>query len=180
MSFSDPEKNIRQFELTPGMYVADFGAGSGFYTINAAQEVGSKGRVYAIDIQNDLLSRIQQVAIAQELDNVELVWGDLEKEGGSTLKDSSVDAVLISNLLFQVEDMNSLISEAKRILKNNGKVLVIDWSDTFGGLGPQKDDIVPEHIARNLFEENGFRIERGILAGAHHYGFIARKWSKSS
>ncbi len=175
MSFSDPEKNIRQLELEPGMTVADFGAGSGFYTINAAQEVGREGKVYAVDVQKELLSRIQQTARAQELSNVELAWGDLEKPGGSTLRDSSVDAVILSNILFQVEDQEVVLDEVKRVLKSGGRVLVIDWSDSFGGLGPQEKDIIPEHEVRKMFEDRGFNMGRSILAGAHHYGFVAFK-----
>ena len=177
MQFSDPEKNIRQFELEPGMMVADFGAGSGFYTINAAQEVGSSGKVYSIDIQKDLLSRIQHTAREYELDNVEILWGDLEMDKGSTLGDGSMDAVIASNLFFQLDKSkrDSVIKEAGRILKPKGKMLVIEWSDSFGGLGPTPQDIIPENILRNMFESNGFVIERNILGGAHHYGFIARK-----
>jgi len=175
MNFSDPEKNIRQFELEPGMVVADFGAGSGFYTINAAQEVGTSGKVYAVDLQKELLSRIQSTARAQELSNVEISWGDLEKIGGSKLASDSVDAVIMSNLLFQVEDQNVVLDEAMRILKDKGKILVIDWSDTFDGLGPQESDIIPEHKVREMMEEKGFKMGRSILAGAHHYGFVAHK-----
>ena len=60
--FSDPEKNIEQFSLGKGMHVADFGTGSGFYALAAAEAVGETGRVYAIDVQKDLLEKLKKEA----------------------------------------------------------------------------------------------------------------------
>ena len=65
--FSNPEKNIEQLGLTPGMKVADLGSGSGFYTIASARLVGTSGLVYSIDIQKDLLTRIKTEASKQKL-----------------------------------------------------------------------------------------------------------------
>ncbi len=175
MSFSDPDKNISHLDLLAGMHVADFGSGSGFYTIAAAQEVGKSGVVYAVDIQKDLLTRTQRFAREQELANIEIVWADLEKENGSTLSPQSLDAVVLSNTLFQIENKEALVKEAYRVLKIGGKLLVIDWSDSFGGLGPKTEDIVPEHAVRTICEEVGFTIGKTVDAGAHHYGFIAVK-----
>ena len=175
MSFSDPQKNIQQFELDPGMTVVDLGSGSGFYAIHAGQEVGLSGRVIAVDIQKDLLERIKSTAREYELSNIEVLLVDLEGEQGLKLKAGSVDAVIASNLFFQIENKEYVVKDIHRILKVRGKVLVIDWSDSFGGLGPSANNIVPEHVLRGLFEKNGFVTERQIMAGAHHYGFIVRK-----
>ncbi|OHA27020.1 MAG: hypothetical protein A3D52_00970 [Candidatus Taylorbacteria bacterium RIFCSPHIGHO2_02_FULL_44_36] len=170
--FTDPEKNLEQFDLQKGMWVADFGAGSGFYVLTAARLVGDKGKVLAIDIQQALLTRLKKEAVAKKILNIEIVWGDLEKEGGAKLKDSSVDRIIVSNLLFQIEKKECLAREAARVLKPNGKILAIDWTDSFGGLGPQEKDIFGKEKAQTLFEAVGFSLERTIDAGAHHYGLV--------
>jgi len=54
-------------------------------------------------------------------------------------------------------------------------VLVVDWTDSFGGLGPQPDDILSEDAARAMFEEVGLAFEKNIDAGEHHYGIIFKK-----
>src|SRR3989338_5671081 len=101
MAFSDPAKNIQQFGLGSHMRVADLGAGSGAYTIAAARAVPS-GAVYAVDIQQGLVSRVKQSAAERGLTNVFPVWGDLEEAGGSKLADNAADAVIVANTLFQV------------------------------------------------------------------------------
>jgi ubiquinone/menaquinone biosynthesis C-methylase UbiE len=177
MRFSNPEENIEQFRLEPRMLVADFGAGSGEYTIASARAVGVRGMVYAIEIQQDLLSRIKNTASKEGLDNVEAVWGDIEELGGSGLQEQTVDAVIVSNVLFLAEEKDVLVQEISRVLKQNGKVLVVEWKDSFGGLGPQSDKIVPLTEAKDLFKKHNFNLQYEIQAGAHHYGVVFKRSS---
>ena len=141
---------MEKFKLEPGMLVADFGAGGGGHTLPSARAVGSRGMVYAIDIQQELLSRIKNNANKEGLSNVETVWGDVETSGGSGLQDNTVDAVIVSNVLFLVENKKGLVQEISRVLKQSGKALVIDWKDSFGGLGPQSEAIIPLQEAVDL------------------------------
>ncbi|HJN62973.1 MAG TPA: methyltransferase domain-containing protein [Candidatus Paceibacterota bacterium] len=174
MAFTDPKENLKELNLNDGMVVADLGAGVGNYTMLASKEVGS-GKVYAIDVQNGLLEKLQNDAIQKGISNIEIIWANLEKEAGSKLADNSVDAVIISNILFLIEDKNSFIAEAKRILRTGGEALVVDWSDSFSGLGPQQEHILSEEDAQKLFKDNNFEIKKILFdAGEHHYGFIAK------
>ena len=176
--FANPQENLEKFGLSPGTIVADLGAGSGHYAFAAAKMVKGmemEGKVYAIDVQKDLLDKIKNEANREHLTNIEIIWGNAEKIGGTKLKEASVDAVISSNIFFQVEDRETFAKEIARILKPNGRLLFIDWSDSFGGIGPKADVIVKEDQAKSFFEKNGFVIERGIQAGSHHYGLVIRK-----
>ena len=174
MAFTNPENNLSELGLSDGMTVADLGAGIGEYSLLASKLVGS-GKVYAFDIQNTLLLKLKKEAEHKNLSNIEIIRVDLEKERGTPLKDNSVDALIISNTLFLVEKKDVLIVEAKRILRQSGKALVIDWADSFGGLGPQPENVFLEDKAHKLFKDNGFEIEKVLFdAGEHHYGFVAR------
>ena len=86
--FSDPASNLAKLGVIDGMKVVDIGAGSGFYSIEAARKVGSSGRVYAVDVQKDLLERLRSHGAAQGLRNIEIVWGNAEKIGGTKLRES--------------------------------------------------------------------------------------------
>jgi ubiquinone/menaquinone biosynthesis C-methylase UbiE len=173
--FSDPQKNIEQCSIQVGMEIADIGAGSGFYTIAAAKSLMATGRVYAVDAQKDLLTKIKNSAVSQGLYNVEVIWGDIEKPSGTHLREASIDLVLLSNILFQVENKSGLLSEVKRILKPGGRVLVVDWTDSFGGLGPEPKKVVLKNTVQEMFEKNGYHLDREISAGSHHYGIIFKK-----
>ncbi len=175
MAFSDPKNNIKQFGLHSGQIVADLGAGIGAYSIEAAKEVGESGRVYAVEVQKELLVNIRNTARQEGVSNIEVIWGDVERNGKTKIRDNVVDAVVASNILFQVEDRSGFTEEVKRILKPRGKVLVIDWEGSFNGTGPSPDSVFSYDDARTLFEENGFLFVKNISAGDHHYGFIIVK-----
>ncbi|PIQ92526.1 MAG: hypothetical protein COV70_00335 [Parcubacteria group bacterium CG11_big_fil_rev_8_21_14_0_20_39_22] len=172
--FNDPSEAIRLFELESGMNVADLGCGAGSYSIPAAKAVRPDGVVYAVDVQKDLLSKLKNNLANEHISNIEVIWGDLEKIGGTKLRDFSADAVIVANVLFQVEDKKTFALEVKRILKTGGKLLVIDWTDSFGGLGPHSGSVFSSSQARVLFEENNFFLEREVSAGDHHYGLVFR------
>jgi len=175
--FSDPEKNIEQFSLGKGMYVADFGAGSGFYSFAAAKEVGETGKVYAVDVQKDLLEKLKNEARKmRHLANIEIIWADIEHLGGTRLREGSMDAVIAANIFFQIENKDGACMEIRRILKNNGRALVVDWSASFNNMGPHADHVFSKDAAMKLFEKHGFTLDREIVAsGAQHYGIIFRK-----
>jgi len=172
--FSDPQKNIKQFGLEEGMVVADFGAGAGAYALVLAKRVGSTGKVFAVDVQKDLLAKLANSAKMEGLNNIEIIWGDIDEEYGSRLKEASLDAVVVSNILFQVEKKENLVKETKRVLKPGGRVLVVDWSESHGGLGPRPEDVILEKTTREMFEKIGFSYEDNIDAGNYHYGMILK------
>ena len=169
--FSDPVKNLKAFGLREDSIVADLGAGTGYYSL-ALGPLIPRGKVYAVELQKDFLTTIQSRAAEAHLNNVETIWGNVEKLGGTKLGDNTADAVIASNILFQVEDKEGFILEIKRILKPKGRVLLIDWSESSI---MQKINLVSKDKARNLFEKKGFTLEREINTGEHHYGMILIK-----
>ena len=131
--FAHPARNVAVLGVDTGMTVVDFGAGSGAYVYAIAERLQGTGHVYAIDVQQDLLRRIKNESHKRGYQNVEIIWGDLEKQGGSKIAERHVDLVLISNLLFQVEDKKALYAEAWRILKPTGRLAIIDQVDLLAG-----------------------------------------------
>lgn len=169
--FTDPVKNLKAFGLREDSIVADLGAGTGYYSI-ALGTLVPKGKVYAVELQKDFLDTVKRKVSELRLNNVEIILGNAEKLGGTKLGDGAVDAVIASNILFQVEDKEKFIEEIKRILKPKGRVLLIDWSESSIMNGTA---IIPKDNAREMFEKKGFVSEREIDAGAHHYGIIFKR-----
>lgn len=157
------------------MSVADFGAGNGYYALLLAEKVGNTGKVYCIDIQADMIQKLQREAESKGLHNIEVITNNIEKEKGSTLPKDSEDVVLIANTFFMIDHKDLVAAEAYRILRPKGRLLFIEWSDSYAGMGPHKDHVVKREDAEKIFKEAGFALERQIDAGEHHYGLVFRK-----
>ena len=122
--FLNPNEVLNQIELRENMIAADFGCGSGGWVIPLAKRL-KEGRIYAIDILEEPLSTLKGKAEHEEVLNLVLLRGDIEK--GVKVPDSICELVLVTNLLFQAQDKNKVLSEAKRVLSPGGKILVVDW-----------------------------------------------------
>lgn len=173
MNFTNPTIHIDALGLNPGDVVVDLGAGSGAYAKVAAKAVTARGTVYAIDLNRDLLTRLKQDATGEHLPNIDTVWGDIERENGVQLTSHIADAILLCNTLFMVEDKGGLLKEIQRLLKPKGKVLIVEWSDSHGGVGPHKDHVFSEEEAKTLFSTHGFTISHISDDASYHYRFVA-------
>lgn len=169
--FTDPVKNLKAFGLREDSIVADLGAGTGYYSV-ALGMLMPKGKVYAIELQKDFLDTIKRKVLEAHLNNIEIILGDVEKIGGTKIADDTVDAVVASNILFQVKNKEKFIEEIKRILKTKGKVLLIDWSESPAMSG---NAIFSKDKALEMFKKKSFVVDREIDAGDHHYGMILIK-----
>lgn len=175
MAFANPKKIIEELALSAGQEVADFGAGAGHYALAAADKVGGEGAVYVIDIQQELLTKAKSHASDAQLKALHFIQGDLEEDQGSHLKDDLVDAVIIANVLFQIENKEACLKEAYRVLKPGGALLITDWSDSFGGIGPQPEYLLSKDKAIALVESTGFEKTREFDAGGYHWGLLFKK-----
>ncbi len=170
-----PEVVSTNFHLRQGDKIADFGAGKGYFMKTLSNFVGPEGRVYACEIQKGMVEAITDLAQSERLGNVEPIWCDLEALNGTKLDDGILDVGILVNTLFILEDKDTAIEEMKRTLRSGGKLFVIDWTESFGGLGPHPTQVVDEDTAKDIFEAHGFVFERDFDAGDHHYGLAFRR-----
>ncbi len=165
--FINPNEILNQINLKNEMIVADFGAGSGEWSLPVAKIV-DKGRVYALDILEEPLSILKKRAIDEGIFNIQTKIVNLEKEKGSSLGDDSVDFIIISNILFQIDFKEQIIKEAIRIIKKQGHILIIDWKkhDKFG---PTQNQVISETNLEILTKKAGLKINNKIDGGDYHY-----------
>ncbi len=173
MQFLDPAATIAQISIPKDGRVADFGAGAGYVAVALAEQVGEDGVVYVVDIQQELLTKVTHLARQEHIDTFEYIHADLEEEKSTGIPDHTLDAVVVSNVLFQVQDKRAVLAEAARVLKKGGVLLVVDWRDSFGNMGPTAEMVLREEDARTLIEEAGFVAVEDIDAGSYHYGIVA-------
>jgi ubiquinone/menaquinone biosynthesis C-methylase UbiE len=173
--FVEPGTVSSHFHLREGDKVADFGAGSGHFMKPLSALVGKSGSVYLCEIQRNLVDALGIRANELHLTNVHPMWCDFEAPGGIKLGDDTLDAGLLSNTLFQLTNKEVSLREVARVLRKGGKLFIIDWTDSFGGMGPQPGHVVTETEAKATAEKAGLSFEHTFPAGDHHYGLVFRK-----
>lgn len=115
---------IRHLRLQPGQAIADVGAGTGFFSLLMAREVGATGRVYAVDIAKNFVDASVQRAREQGLDNV---IGVVNDQQSVHLPPASVDLVFISDTYHHFEYPQATLRSIHSALKPNGELVIIDF-----------------------------------------------------
>ncbi|MBN1896293.1 MAG: class I SAM-dependent methyltransferase [Candidatus Aenigmarchaeota archaeon] len=114
------EKELKSLGLKAGHNILDFGCGSGVYTFAAAKIVGDEGTVHAVDIHPTVIYDIESRALKLGIRNIDTIYSDLETGIGR----GSVDMVIFYDVLRKAEKRRELLSEAHRVLKKSGTLLV--------------------------------------------------------
>ncbi len=161
--FLNPIKVINEIPLEKEMSIADFGCGSGGWVIPLAKKV-KDGKIYALDVLEEALSALKGNADLERVYNIRTVHCDVER--GTELQEDLFDLVIMSNLLFQVEDKDGTIEEGYRVLKKGGRLLVVDW---VVGENPS-EDIIDKKI-----KEKNFKKIKSIDAGKQHFAILYEK-----
>ena len=170
--FFSPENVLKTMEINNGVRdIADFGCGYGTFTIPAAKLV--KGKVYAIDIDKNMVKETQRKAKKNKLNNIEAITRDfLEK--GTGLENESVDYVMLFNIL-HAEEPEKLLKEAYRILRNNGKIGIIHWNYDNTPRGPSMEIRPKPEQCIEWASSVGFNSPKKYDLKPHHYGIVMSK-----
>lgn len=152
------------------MMAVDLGCGSGEWTIPLA-EMLENGKVYAVDLLEEPLSVVKSKARDKGLKNIELVRSDIEGLIPRLLS-NSLDLVLMTNMLFQIKNRKAVFDEACRVLKPQGRVLIIEWKENATIGPPQK---VTKGDLEKLAAESGFSLVNEFNSGNFHYGLVLKK-----
>jgi len=115
--FQNPRRSLEKARLREGMSMVDYGCGPGSFTIPAAELVGGKGKVFAVDIHPLAIRAVKQKASRKGLENVETV---LVRGYDTGIEESSIDRVLLIDTIHLIEDPDALFREVHRMLKPNG------------------------------------------------------------
>lgn len=177
VKFIDPPSIINKIGVAEGMWVADFGCGTGYFTFPLARKVGLGGRVYSFDILKEKVETIESQAKLMGLNNIIVKRANLELENGSKLESGTQDWIFLVNILFQIPDDNkaAVLQEAKRALKVGGKILIIDWNQEDASFGPARNLKITEEEVAELAGKTDLSVLDGIKVGDFHFGIILAK-----
>lgn len=167
--FINVSEILNYLDVEQGMTAAEFGCGSAAFATALAKKL-KRGRMYALDIQEEKLSALRGRAHHDNLHNIIAIRCDLAVVNGSTLPSDGLDVVLITNLLFQVENKDTILKEAKRVLNKGGQMLVIDWLKQ-GPFSPKTGMIAPEEL-KKIADDLDFSVKKEFAVGDYHYGIL--------
>jgi len=141
--------------VQPGETVADIGAGTGYFAMPMAQITGAKGKVYAVDVQAEMLDWIRKKIEATGLGNIQLVHAEAT---ATTLPDAACDLFFIANVWHELDDRAAVLREANRILKPSGRIAILDWRpDVERIAGPPLEHRLSTETAREDLRQAAFR-----------------------
>ena len=145
--------------VRPGAAVADIGAGGGFFTSRLARAVGPNGRVFAVDIDDKALERLQKRLEEDGVRNVTIVKGTIDDP---KLPERVLDAALIVNAYHEMEQHQAVMSALRRALKPDGRLVIVEPVRDSRRGRPRSDqerdhEIDPEYVLQDA-RAAGFRI----------------------
>ena len=175
IKFIDPDFVLDQVDVHPGMKVADFGCGTGYFSLAVARLIGEEGIVYALDILPQRLESVASNAKNSNLTNIVVRRANLENKDGSKLEGDSLDLVIIKDMLFQNKKKKEILEEARRVVKAGANILVVEWKMATANIGPDVSLRISRDALFDLAQQANLSVLKDIDAGNFHFGLLLGK-----
>lgn len=151
-----PDLVIAAAALSPGMTVADIGAGTGYFSVRLAPEVGATGKVIAADVEPKLVAHLAKRATEAALPQIEARQIPLDGPG---LNPAEVDRVLIVDTYHHIDGRLAWFAALKPAFKPGGKLVIVDFLPGELPVGPPPDGKIPPEQVKDELIKAGYAIE---------------------
>ena len=150
----ESEENVSQaienMNIQPGERIADIGAGSGYYAFRMARQV-PEGKVFAVDLQPEMLEIMRRKIAREGIENVELVRGS---ETSPDLPANSVDLVIMVDVYHELSHPREVMQEVVKALKPDGRFVLLEYR--------MEDPTVPIKRLHKMWEEQAVKEMRAV------------------
>jgi tRNA A58 N-methylase Trm61 len=123
-SEEEPDRALDALRLKPGMVVADIGAGVGYMSLRMAKRVGPSGKVYANDLQPEMLAKLRENAAKGQINNVVTVLGDV---ADPKLPPNTMDLVLLVDVYHEFSQPQQMLRKIRETLKPDGRLVLLEY-----------------------------------------------------
>jgi len=166
--WENPDKILGLVEIKLDFVAADLGGGTGFFTVPIAERAK---KVYAIDLQEEMLRIIEQKIRKQRIKNIGPL---LSKENKVPLEDESIEFLISVNTLHEFSHIEKMIKEMYRVLKPKGKMLIVDFKKEKTIFGPPVAIRISKEEAIMHFKKNGLNTLK-TMDLPFHYALVFSK-----
>lgn len=153
----DPARAIQLLGLRPGDVVADLGAGSGYMSVRLARAVGPSGRVYAVDIQPEMIALVERRARDEQLGNIVPVLGAADDPH---LPDGAVDLVLMVDVYHELQYPERVLERLGRALSSRGRLVLLEYRKEDPSIPIREEHKMSVEEARAELAASGYRLVR--------------------
>ena len=150
-------ESFQQLKLTEGMNVCDLGCGNGYWTLPIARDVGKDGKVYAVDIQREMLQKLRQRSSKYKLDNIKPVLGKVDDPN---LPANKMDLVLMVDVYHEFSHPESMLWGIRRSLNSKGVVALLEYREEDPGVPIKPLHKMSKRQIMKEYTANGFKLVR--------------------
>jgi len=154
-AYQKPHEVITALKLKEGEVVADIGAGSGYFTFRMAHHVSNAGRVYAVDVNPDMIVHLNRRIRDLKLTNVVTI---LAAPDDPLLADGSIDRFFICDTWHHIENRDRYLALLKMMLKPGGQIVMVDFKKEQTPMGPPLEMRIDRADLVKEMETNGFKV----------------------
>ena len=156
--WQQPQKVIAALKLQPGAIVADLGSGGGYFTFRLAEAVEPGGKVYAVDVDPDMVELVAKTAKDKGQTNIETI---LAKPENPSLPKAGVDLIFTSNTYHHIDNRVAYFTNLRRFLRPGGRVAIVEF-DRRGWLAGLLRHYTPSEFIQREMEQAGYRLRENF------------------
>jgi SAM-dependent methyltransferase len=162
-----PQQVLDALQLSKGSVVADIGAGGGYFTEKLCRRVGASGHIYATDVQDVMIRKLEKRVQKRGLANVSVIRGEFNDP---KLPAGKCDWLFLSSVYKEIDGRSAYMTTARQALKNKGRVAIIEYRVDAKAPGPPRKYRLPEQQVIAEMEAAGFRL-------VERFDFLPREYS---
>jgi len=166
------EQTLINLGLHEGDIMADIGCGIGYFSIPASKIVGDSGKIFAMDILQEMLQDVEIKVKENNISNIETV---LTEENDLKLEDGKITIAFISNVLHEANEKESFLNDIRSILSPKGRIAIVEWQKINSEFGPPIEHRLDKIDLIKILDTVGFSNISTIDIGENFYGLIAKK-----
>jgi predicted methyltransferase len=168
----NPEGALDAIQLRPGMTVADIGAGVGYMTLRMARRVGPKGKVYAVDLQPQMLDGLRENAAKAKLNNIQPVLGEV---ADPKLPAGQMDLILLVDVYHEFSQPQEMLRRMHAALKPEGRLVLLEYRKEDPNVPILLDHKMSTAEVKTELEAEGFVLQTPIETLPRQHIFVLTK-----